>query len=338
MNLSAGRTTWPFELKTLPRPKGKSTHYIVTQWDVPRRSNVTHDSVVDSKGTFWYTDESAQVAGKLDPKTNTFTEWELPPVPDDSIPGARDVIVDKDDVPWFPVRVQGGASLVSKFDQKTGKVEMVPEAYGQFLGLGGDGKIWTGTNTFHRVDPKTMKVDLSMSWVKSPNMPAGARMSCYQLQADSKGNPWCTGYFGSYIIMMDAKTQEAHFWPTPTPNAMPRRNRMDPQDRLWFAEYTADRVGVFDSKTEKFQEWLLPNKYTTPYAASAPDKKGFVYASSNMTESVFRLDPKTGEILEYLMPTDFDSKKITPDPSTNKTVIWMANTRNARVIRLEPLD
>lgn len=30
-NLSNGRTTWPFELKTLPRPKGKGTQVIITE-------------------------------------------------------------------------------------------------------------------------------------------------------------------------------------------------------------------------------------------------------------------------------------------------------------------
>ena len=32
---------------------------------------------------------------------------------------------------------------------------------------------------------------------------------------------------------------------------------------------------------------------STPYAASVPDKNGYVYASSNMAERVLRLDPKS---------------------------------------------
>src|SRR5262249_53085930 len=35
-NLSGGRTKWPFELKTLPRPTGKGTRVIITQYDLPR--------------------------------------------------------------------------------------------------------------------------------------------------------------------------------------------------------------------------------------------------------------------------------------------------------------
>ena len=57
-----------------------------------------------------------------------------------------------------------------------------------------------------------------------------------------------------------------------------------------------------------------------------------------MSERVLRLDPKTGEIVEYQMPTDFDSKKINHDPTASRPTIFMANTRSARLVRIEPLD
>lgn len=82
----------------------------------------------------------------------------------------------------------------------------------------------------------------------------------------------------------------------------------------------------------------MPRKYTTPYAVSAPDKNGYVYATSNMAERLMRLDPKTGEIVEYQIPTEFDSKKITFDPTSNRVILWMVNTRTARMMKVEPLD
>jgi len=82
----------------------------------------------------------------------------------------------------------------------------------------------------------------------------------------------------------------------------------------------------------------MPRKYTTPYAVSAPDKNGYVYATSNTAERLMRLDPKTGEIVEYQMPTEFDSKKITYDPTTSRVILWMVNTRTARMMKVEPLD
>jgi virginiamycin B lyase len=338
VNMSGGRTKLPFELQYLPRPTGKATRVIITQWDQPRKTTMTHDGVVDAKGHFWYADESNQMIGRLDPKTNTFKEYAMPPVREDSLEGTRDILVDNDGNVWTTVRVDGGASVLSKFEPDTEKLTMVKGANGQFVALGGDGNVWTGMATFFRANAETLTHDRTWAWTKEPDLPNGGRVACYQLTSDSKGNPWCTGYFGDVIIGVDKDTGKARFWPTPTQSSMPRRNSMDAQDRIWFAEYTGDKVGMFDTKTEQFKEWPLPNEYTTPYASSPPDKNGSVYVSSNMTERLAQVDTATGDVVEYLMPTDFDSKKITLDPTTDRTVVWMANTRNARILRVEPLD
>ena len=70
---------------------------------------------------------------------------------------------------------------------------------------------------------------------------------------------------------------------------------------------------------------------------SLPDASGRVYAPSSTSGRLFRLDPTTGEVLGYLMPTrDFDTKTISYAPDSR--TLWMANTRNARLIKVEPLD
>jgi streptogramin lyase len=336
VNLSGGRTTWPFELKTLPRPTGKATRVIITQYDMPRPDTVSHDLDLDSKGTVWYTDESRMFFGKMDPKTGKFTEWPLPPVPAGDIPGARDIQVDHDDNIWFPRRIPGPGIAMTKFNPKTEEVSTIEGVGGQFLAIGPDGKIWAG---FSRIDPKTMKVDGRYTWMDSPNLPPGPHGLYVDLTVvDSKGNPWAPDFRGSHIIGVDAVTKEAKFWPVPTPNSSPRRSRMDAQDRFWFAEYTGDKIGMFDTRAQKFQEWPTLLRYTTPYAVSAPDRNGYVYATSNTAERLIRLDPRTGETIAYQIPTDFDSKKIAHDPTTGRPTLWMVNTRNARIMKVEPQD
>jgi len=336
VNLSGGRTTWPYELKTLPRPAGKATRVIITQYDMPRPDTVSHDLDLDSKGTVWYTDESRMFFGKMNPQTGAFTEFSLPPVPPGDLPGARDIQVDRDDNLWFPRRVANAAIVLTKFNPKTGEISTLEGVGTQFMALGPDGKIWAGLT---RVDPKTMKVEATYSWEKSPNLPPGPHRQYVDLiVVNSKGNPYAPDIAGGYIIGIDAMTGEAKFWQVPTPHASPRRGRMDAQDRFWFAENTGDRIGMFDTRTEKFQEWPLPRKYMNPYCVSAPDKNGYVYATSNMAERLLRLDPKTGEIIEYQVPTEFDSKKIAYDSTTSRTTLWMVNTRTARIMKVEPLD
>ena len=71
VNLSGGKTTWPYTLKTLPRPTGQATRVIITQYDLPRADTVPHDMTIDSTGTPWYPDQSRMFIGKLDPKTGS---------------------------------------------------------------------------------------------------------------------------------------------------------------------------------------------------------------------------------------------------------------------------
>ena len=106
----------------------------------------------------------------------------------------------------------------------------------------------------------------------------------YQMVVDSKGN----GYVGSggMINGWDIKAGKLNQRKIPNPKGGPqmaRRGHMDPQDRYWFGNYYGDSLGMFDTKTETCKQWPL-RKWSTPYAASIPDKKGRVYLGSNMSQ------------------------------------------------------
>ena len=53
-----------------------------------------------------------------------------------------------------------------------------------------------------------------------------------------------------------------------------RRRRRNPgrgalcstsKGRLWFAEFAANKLAMFDTKTESFKEWDVPTPHTYPY-------------------------------------------------------------------------
>ena len=79
INLSQ-QDTWQFPLKTLPRPKGKSTQVIFTEYDLPEAHIQPHDVVMDSKGNVWYSDFGQMFLGKMDPKTGKVTQYPIPVV------------------------------------------------------------------------------------------------------------------------------------------------------------------------------------------------------------------------------------------------------------------
>ena len=331
-NLSGGRTSHPYELKTDPRPTGKATRVIITEWDMPTASTASHDSAIDSKGVIWFTDESAQFLGSFDTKTSTFKEYQVPPVPQGIIPGSRDVIVDHDDNVWFPLRNEEGQSILTKFDPKTEQLTKVDGVGSQFIELGPDGKVWAG---FRRIDPATMMVDGTFNPSRPP-VPRGSNAYAGNVRVDSKGNPWMLTQAGPGGIMgVDISTGET-IWHS-VPGLMGRRGQIDWRDRLWYGEYRGDKIAMVDTRTGRSVQWGL-RPFMAPYAASQPDRNGYVYAPSNMAERLVRLDPRTNEIIEYQMPTEFDTKKLNWDPTTERPVLWMANMRTARITRVEPLD
>jgi virginiamycin B lyase len=339
-NLSGGRTTNPFDLKVLPRPKGVATRAIVTTWEIPRKDAVAHDAVVDSKGRVWYNEENAWFIGMLDPKTNTFTEYSVKPAdpdPDPSIAGSRDIMIDKQDNPWLPLR-RGTGTMLHKFDPTTKTLTKVEggSGGGAFGETDYDGKhIWIG---FLRVDTKTAKVDGDFR--KPKNIEPGRSAGGYGFSVSTKGNPYGTDFMGGRVLGVDVVTNEVTYWDTGA-NTFPRRGRIDTKDRFWFGLYGGNAINMLDTTTGKMSTWKMPTPYTTPYLATVPDKNGYIYSSSNTSERILRLNPKTGEIVEFPMPNgagNFDTKKINFDPTTKKTVLLFANTRNAEIMRVEMPD
>jgi virginiamycin B lyase len=343
INMNGFGKNLPATFKTLPRPKGAETKVIITQWDMPRKGTVAHDGDLDKDGNYWYTDQSAMFIGRFDPKTQTFKEWAVPGATKTPA-GTSDIVIDPEGFVWFPAtndNVNSTFGILTRFDPRTETFEPTKNfprnANIQFLGLDGKGKIWGGFGTWYQIDRKTNTFEAQYSVAKAANKPKDATGGGYQTEVDSKGNPVLTDFMGGYIVKMDGATKEMKFIKVPTKDGMPRRGRMDKQDRFWFSEYRGDKIGMFDSKTDTIREYPLPYKYFSPYTVSYPDARGRVFASSNSSDRLARVDSKTGEAITYLMPTmDFDTKKIAI-AKDGKTV-WFANKRSARVVKVEQLD
>jgi virginiamycin B lyase len=330
-NLSGGRTTFPYTLKALPRPTGAATKVIITEWDIPKAQTSTHDSALDKNGNLWFTDEATQYLGRFDTKTATFKEYQMPPVPAGIIPGTRDVTTDDQGYVWFPMRNEKGVSELARFDPKTEQIAWMAGVGSQFIVHGPGDKIWAG---WQRIDAKTMKVDGTFSPQATAGLvPRGSASYAGNAEVDTKGNPWMVTQAGPGGVMGFDVAANKPLW-YPIDGVMARRGTADSQDRLWFGEYRSDKVFMFDTHAGKSQRWDLPT-YSGPYTSSVPDPNGRVYAPSNMAERLYRVDPKTNEVIAYLWPTEFDTKKITQVQGPNGPVLWFTNMRTARVSRVE---
>jgi streptogramin lyase len=115
------------------------------------------------------------------------------------------------------------------------------------------------------------------------------------------------------------------------------RGHMDANDRLWFGEYRANRIAVFDTKTEAFKEWVMPTAWTAPYDVVL-DRNGEAWTGSMSTDRIVRLDPATGASVEYLLPRETNIRRVFIDNSTIPVTFWVGSNHGASIVRLEPLD
>jgi virginiamycin B lyase len=119
VNLSKDET-WEYPLKTLPRPKGRATRVVITEYDLPRKQIQPHDAIVDSDGMVWFTHFGEQFLGKLDPKTGKVAEYRLPVLKPGYPIGTLDLETDKAGNLWVAMMYQGG---VARFDKSTEKFQ-----------------------------------------------------------------------------------------------------------------------------------------------------------------------------------------------------------------------
>jgi len=344
INLSAAEE-WGYPLKTLPRPTGRSTHVVITEYDLPRPTIEPHDVILDAQGMAWYTDFGEEFLDKLDPKTGKVTEYRLPEFKPGFPQGSLELNLDRNGKLWFGMMYQGA---VASFDPKTAKFQFWPlpkELNDNVAQLnmvtwqyGVDGKVWTnnaGPGTIFRLDLKSGKYE---SFDPLAALPGGAKgHSIYGIAADSKNNLYLTEFQTNYLLRIDAKTGEVKYYETPTANSRPRRIRMDDQDRAWFAEYRGNKIGMLDTKTEQIKEWALPTAWTGPYYV-VWDKHGELWTGGMTTDRVVRLDPESEQAVEYLMPRDTNIRRVFVDNSTNPVTFWTGSNHGASIVKVEPLD
>lgn len=337
------RQTWPFELNPFPRPGGRATRVIYTEYDLPRDTISPHDVVVDKDGIAWYSSFGEQFLGRLDPKTGEVKEFPLKEHKPGYPTGSLALRTDRDGNLWLGNMYQ--ATMV-KFDPKAEKFTYwtLPEEHNIDAAQVNmvspqsshvDGKVWSQNNGFaavHRLDLASGKIETfePFKGAKEPH-------NIYDVIPDSKNNVFFTDFRLRHIGRIDAKTGEFKLFEVPTAASAPRRGQMDAQDRLWFAQYRGDRIAMFDTKTEEFKEWRITPRWSAPYDVVI-DKNEEAWTGSMLTDQVTRLNTKTNETVQYLLPRTTNIRRVYVDNSTTPVTFWVGSNHGASIVKLEPLD
>lgn len=343
VNLSAV-SQWDYPLKTLPRPTGRATHVIITEYDLPRPTIEPHDVIVDEHGAVWYSDFGEQFIGKLDPKTGALKEYPVPELKPGYPQGLLDIEEDKAGDIWAGMMFQGALVRLDPKTEQLHTYSLPPEfndnaAQPNMLGLryDVDGKVWTdsaGHYDIFRLDVKTGTYERFQPMKSLPDNRPG---SIYGIDSDSHNNLYFTDFTTDYIGRIDAETGKISWFRTPTPQSRPRRILADSQDRFFFGEYQGNKIGMFDAKTEKFTEWPIQTPWSGPYYVTW-DKSGQLWTGGMTTDRLVRIDPKSGQTIEYLMPKDTNMRRLFADNSTTPATIWVGSNHGAAIVKVEPLD
>jgi virginiamycin B lyase len=334
-----------YPLKTLPRPTGRSTKVVVTEYDLPRKNAMPHDVIVDRDGQVWYSDFGAQFVGVMDPKSGETKDIAVPVIRPEQPKGGLDIEFDPDGNIWLAMMYQAG---ISRIDRKTHEVTVYPfpkewistSAQASMVSpmhSNADGKVWTNNqedNLNYRLDVATGRFE-NLGQAKTPG---GKQIRAYGMPTDHQNNLYQLEFGGHSIGRRDAKTLEVTIWPTSTALSRPRRGRVDEQNRLWFAQYGGNGIGMFDPKTDTMKEWKLPTPWSAPYDVVAIKNGAEVWTGSMLTDRVSRLDTATGQAVDYLLPRTTNIRRVFVDQSGERPVLWVGSNHGASIIKVEPLD
>jgi streptogramin lyase len=344
INLSNG-PVWNYELKTLPRPNGRATHVVITEYDLPRPTIAPHDVRTGRDGNVWYSDFVENFLGELDPGTSALKEYPIPVLKPGFPTGSLDLEPDADGNLWLAMMFQAG---LARFDMKSRTFQVFPvdgaandNAMQQSMVMPRsddvDGKVWTNDVARHAI----MRVDLKTGKYQRIDpfqfLQKGSSHAPYGMAADAKNNLYFMDFGDENIGRIDAATGAATIFPTPTANSRPRRTMLDAQGRLWFAEFAANKLAMFDTKAETFKEWDVPTSYSYPYDVFS-DKHGELWSAGMASDRVLRFDPQSGRSVEYLLPRPANIRRVFVDNSTDPVTFWAGNNHGAEILRLEPLD
>jgi virginiamycin B lyase len=343
-NLSQGPSR-SYELKTLPRPKGRATKVVITEYDLPAKDWQPHDVIMDREGMVWFSDFGDQRMGRMDPRTGKVEAFSRPMMKTDGSPkGGLEIGEAPNGDIWQSGMYQGG---VYRWERATGQVHAykIPDKWQtpstqesmvspQHSDV--DGYVWTNDQQDHsllRINTKTFEYE-QMGETKDA---AGKPIPGYGMPTDLQNRPMLHEFSGTRIGWYDPSKKVAEVFTTPFQGSAPRRGRVDTQGRLWFAEYRGNAIGMFDPKTKEIKEYKLKAPWATPYDVVAT-KSGEVWAGAMTNDMVNRLDTVSGEEVDYLLPRPTNIRRVFVDERGAKPVLWVGSNHGASVVKVEPLD
>ncbi|MCM3880984.1 MAG: hypothetical protein ND807_12820 [Vicinamibacterales bacterium] len=267
------------------------------EWDVATPSARPSGSLAASDGSIWYAGRTANVLGRVDPKTSDVKEFQLK-TPDS---GPQGLAEDKDGNIWY---TGSAKALVGRLNPRTGVVTEYPmpdaaardpytPAFDQ------KGNLWftlRDANMVGRLNPVTG--DLTLRNSPTPkSLPDG-------LVVNSKGVPYFVESGANKIASIDPDKWVIREWTLPNAEARPRRLAVDGNDVIWYSDHARGYLGRLDPKTGDVKEWASPGGATSnPYGIAAMNGDVWYVESAGTPNTLVRFETSTERFQVWNIPS-----------------------------------
>ncbi len=287
----------------------------VSEWPVPT-PKFARDPAIGPDGNIYIAVMHGNKIARFSPKDQSFKEWDLPA-------GARPhgLLVAKNNHVYY---TGNGNGTIGELDPSSGKVIEHKAPSGgdpHTLVIDEQGVIWfTAQNAGYvgRFDTASGKI----TEYKSSGRP-------YGIAIDKAGNVWFCRMGADKLGRIDAQNGSMSELDTGS-GSQPRRMAIAPDGMLWVTLYGNGKLIKIDPAGSKIvKEYKLPaGESGGPYAVTV-DGAGVVWANEIQSDTVVRLDSKTGAMKVVALPSK--------GPGIRKMVVdgvgrlWYMGSHNGRL-------
>jgi virginiamycin B lyase len=260
----------------------------ISEWPVPT-PKFARDPAPGPDGNIYITVMFADRIARFDTKTHQFKEWDLP-----SGAHPHGLLVDSSGKVWY---TGNGNGTIGELDPATGKVVEHRAPSGgspHTLVIDDSGTIWFTSQSGY-----VGRLDRSSGKITEYRMSGGP----YGIALDKLGRVWVCRMGADKMGIIDTKTgkvSELYMGP----NTMPRRVAASPDGTLWVTLYGVGKIAHIDPAAAKVvKEYEMPaGERGGPYAITV-DGAGRVLASEINRDTMALLDPKTGQMQVFMLPS-----------------------------------
>ncbi|MBJ22706.1 MAG: hypothetical protein CL933_25120 [Deltaproteobacteria bacterium] len=205
-----------------------------------------------------------------------------------------------------------------------------------------DGNMWitvTGANLMTKLDVETGNVTNH----EHPQIGDDKGVYPHTLRFDRLGRIWYTLTVSNHLNMFDPDTQSFTYhdlpgaldWKGPTPIPIAYGLDVAPDQRVWWSQLLADRIGVFDPTTGEMRHWQSPVRGPRRLRVGGD---GVVWVPGYGSSELGRFDPVTETWKVYDLPTKPKGSELPYALSVNRRTgdVWVAGSNSDTLIRFEP--